>query len=489
MALIIKYYILIRVTYAFHGWIFATFLCLISMFSDKKIVIIGGGPSGCSAAAQALKSGFQQVVVLESSMNLGGLHKDIEINGLHFDLGAFFFWNHHQILKLFPGVRQYLVYAESSRHLSLSDYYHVDQYPLTLKGYVNDHGWADTLIDFLKLLWQRVTRPQSEFRNAEELLLHFMGPFYRKTGLDNYIKRLFYMEPTEIHTDFAYKRLYGVIGKFKSKNILENIFRFDVSYFTNYKIVQDVWARPESGFNVIYEHIRDEIVAAGGEIRCNSRVVKINYTERSIELDNGEILKYDYLLSSQPLQATSHMTGIEFNIRLDYQPLCSLFYEVAEEPIPECFVLFNFTRKGKWKRITFHSNYYNRHKGVSSNRYYFVVESMPAVHEVSNPDLATQLDVDFRATFQNTKWSGTLANATLLGSQITKNAYPIFNSSFDRKKVTEFHRILNEWNIYNIGRQGEFDHVSSSDASKSALLAVDLICQLASKDNIISNAA
>ncbi|MCF0071104.1 FAD-dependent oxidoreductase [Dyadobacter sp. CY261] len=443
---------------------------------DKRIVIIGGGPAGCAAAAHALKKGFQNVTLLEAAGSLGGLHKDVEIDGLHFDLGAFFFWSHHQILSLFPGLREKMIHAGSSGHLSLSNDFNLDKYPITLRGYVKEHGLVATLWDLFRILQYRVFHSESECSNVEELLLYFMGPFYRKTGLDNYIQRLFHLHPGDIHVEFARKRVNGVIDKFRSKNVLKNILKGNFDYFARYSIAQNVWARPESGFAAMYEYIGEAIMVTGGNVLYNRRVEKINYRDKCIEVSDGSIVEYDYLLSSQPLHLTSKMTGIKLDAHINYQPLCSLFYEAKEAILPECFVLFNFSRKGKWKRITFHSNYYNIEKTDNTpRRHYFVVESMPAKDELSNPLLTIELDSDFRKTFETTKLQDTFENISLIGHRITENGYPVFGKSFDRTKVNDFHEGLLNWDIHNIGRQGEFDHVSSSDASRSAMNAIEAI--------------
>ncbi|ACT96609.1 NAD(P)-binding protein [Dyadobacter fermentans] len=441
---------------------------------DKRIVIVGGGPAGCAAASYALKKGFQNVTLLEAAASLGGLHRDVEIDGLHFDLGAFFFWNHHQVFSLFPGLREKMIHAGSSGHLSLSNDFNFDRYPITLRGYVKEHGLVATICDLFKIAQYRAFRSEMACNNVEELLLYFMGPFYRKTGLDNYIQRLFHLHPKEIHIEFARKRVSGVIDKFRSKNVIKNMLKGNLAYFARYSAPQDVWARPESGFAAMYEYIAEAIREAGGNVLCNHRVERINYREKYITMSDGSIVEYDYLLSSQPLQLTSKMTGIKLDALLNYQPLCSLFYESEEAILPGCFVLFNFSRKGKWKRVTFHSNYYNIEKGDDApRRHYFVVESMPSKDEVVNPLLAKELDSDFRGTFEKTKLQDAFKNISLKGHRITENGYPVFGKSFDRRKVDAFHEELLNLDIHNIGRQGEFDHVSSSDASKSAMNAIE----------------
>jgi protoporphyrinogen oxidase len=446
--------------------------------ANKKILIIGGGPAGCSAAAYALKNGFTNVTILEGAKTLGGLHKDVEINGLHFDLGAFFFWKNHNIINLFPEIKEHLVYAESSKHLSLSNQFNVDRYPLSLQLYLLENGYFNTLWDVAKLLYFRALNSPDHSKNVNDLLRYYMGPFYVKSGLRNYIRRLYNMDPKDIDVEFASRRIGHVIDKFRFKNILNAFVKGKWSYFKRYEIVLDTWARPESGFESMYECVEQNLREQNCNIFFDQYVERIDLHKKSVQTASGKLIEYDYVISTQALAATGAMAGVPFDGTLKYKSLCSLFYEMPEQVIKDCFVLFNFTQKGKWKRATFHSNYYNRNKTTATNiRHYFVVESMPDESQIDNVQLAQELDLDFKATFQNTKLNDTFENAKLVGHHITRNAYPIFDTDFRRDKILAFKNRMVEHDIYMVGRQGEFEHVSSSDASKSAINAINTIIE------------
>jgi len=55
--------------------------------SQKRIVIVGAGLSGMSAAARLIENGFQDVVVLEVENRIGGRIKSIPASGGFIDLG------------------------------------------------------------------------------------------------------------------------------------------------------------------------------------------------------------------------------------------------------------------------------------------------------------------------------------------------------------------------------------------------------------------
>ena len=54
---------------------------------DQKVVIIGGGPAGLTAAYQLSKVGAKSIV-LEKDSILGGISRTVEYKGYHFDIGG-----------------------------------------------------------------------------------------------------------------------------------------------------------------------------------------------------------------------------------------------------------------------------------------------------------------------------------------------------------------------------------------------------------------
>ena len=65
-----------------------------------------------------------------------------------------------------------------------------------------------------------------------------------------------------------------------------------------------------------------------------------------------------------------------------------------------------------------------------------------------------------------------LAKSKLVGNNILKNAYPILDMNLDRGKVLAFIEQLKREDIFLVGRQGEFDYISSSDASANAVKVI-----------------
>src|SRR5262245_9627074 len=55
--------------------------------SDKRVVVIGAGPAGLTAAYELSKAGLRSVV-LEKDDVVGGISRTVKHRGYHFDIGG-----------------------------------------------------------------------------------------------------------------------------------------------------------------------------------------------------------------------------------------------------------------------------------------------------------------------------------------------------------------------------------------------------------------
>ncbi len=63
----------------------------------KKVIIIGAGPAGLTAADRLLDKNEEfEVIILEESNNIGGISKTVNYNGNRMDIGGHRFFSKNQ---------------------------------------------------------------------------------------------------------------------------------------------------------------------------------------------------------------------------------------------------------------------------------------------------------------------------------------------------------------------------------------------------------
>ncbi|NJN10177.1 MAG: NAD(P)-binding protein [Richelia sp. RM2_1_2] len=436
-----------------------------------NLTILGGGIAGAVAAKYAKEKGFNNIELIEKDVKLGGLHKDIEIDNLHFDIGAFFFDASHTVLQVFD-LKKYMWQIPEFNCLSLTNKGNLDLYPVTMKGYIKEWGFHNFCLDASKLIITRIqkTLNSQNWNCVDDELEYYFGPFYRKTGLRSYVERLYGMSPSDISLQFSGKRLGYVTNAVKFNQIIKKIATFKFSELNKWRIAPSIYARPISGFSAMYNYIADELKDSDIDLNFGEQIQKILLDEKKIIAKDNREYQYDYLLSSIPLGLLCKLCDVPLNQKLEYKPLYTLFFVADEAPIDNCHVLFNFSEKGFWKRVTFHSSYYQ-----NNGRHYFNVESIPNETHLQDTNIVNILEQDFRDTFKNISWGEKFQNIKLVGHNLTPNAYPVYRRDFNVEAIAQVKQYFASKDIYLVGRQGEFDYISSGDAALSSIKAIDQI--------------
>ena len=72
----------------------------------KKVIIIGAGPAGLTAAFELLKEGENyDVLILEESQEIGGISRTVKYNGKRMDIGGHrFFSKDKQVMDFWENI-------------------------------------------------------------------------------------------------------------------------------------------------------------------------------------------------------------------------------------------------------------------------------------------------------------------------------------------------------------------------------------------------
>src|SRR3982751_5971441 len=105
------------------------------MKANKRVVVIGSGFAGLSAATFMAKAGWD-VTVIEKNSTPGGRARQLKENGFTFDMGPSFYW--------MPDVFE-RYFAQFGKRVS--DYYQLDRLDPSYRIYWND-GYTDMPADY-----------------------------------------------------------------------------------------------------------------------------------------------------------------------------------------------------------------------------------------------------------------------------------------------------------------------------------------------------
>jgi protoporphyrinogen oxidase len=402
------------------------------------------------------------VELIENSTALGGFHRNVEINGLNYDIGAFIFDRSHNLFKSFPSIVK-LYQSINNRFGSVTAKGSLDSYPCTLNGYVRDNGLLGFLstcieIPFSKFLyWRRNTVPA--------FVKYYIGNHaYQKTGLKNYIERLYQVEDQDIDIQFAHKRLDCIQSTGSLRKIASKKFQGKISVLAP-PVATSALVRPKEGFSKIYSELQQLLLADGvnvgleREVKSIKKVVKNQQQKFEIEFADQTTKIYDGVVSTIPIPVISRLIGQPLQKKLKTVTLLTLFYRFQGDLNYDYNVLHNFTDEGAWKKITTFSHYYGKQEGDD----YFSVEI--TLDQDASPDIDQQQQ-EFEEHVQGLGlFAGELK---LQGSKLTPNAYPVYlNDNVDEIIVAK--NQLKDWGLFLAGRQGEFDYLNSSDAAGNAV--------------------
>ncbi|MDJ0532447.1 MAG: NAD(P)-binding protein [Xenococcaceae cyanobacterium MO_207.B15] len=430
-----------------------------------RVAILGGGVAGITLASELSKYSIFDIDIIEKSSVLGGLYRNVNIGNLNYDIGLFLFSSNYGLFEFYPKIVDLYVPVNCKLlRSSLTSRGNIDRYPMSIEGYIEDYGLLKFFYACVEVIVSKILYYK---RNTlSSWIKYYIGnSIYQDSGLRTYIERLYGTSDKNIDIEFATKRLSAIKRVGSLRAILSKIitlknpeYLFKNDNLNSLKgLVSKTLVRPQEGFGKIYNDIiRNILISRGVSVLTDCQLKAIRLLDKGFEiefLDNHRNL-YDKLISTIPLEAISFLIGKPLDFPIEYRGLCSLFYRFNGELGYDAAVLNNFTEEGAWKRIITFSKYYGTYEGDD----YFAVEIT-----VENSDNIDKIQL--RENFESHVKGFGLFQGELKyqGDIIIKNAYPCYSRDLVDKVATAKH-FFKELGIDLLGRQGEFDYISSNDA-------------------------
>ncbi|MBO7486668.1 MAG: NAD(P)/FAD-dependent oxidoreductase [Spirochaetaceae bacterium] len=302
----------------------------------KKILIIGAGPAGLTAAYELLKFHKEyEVTIFEETSVFGGISRTVNYKGNRMDMGGHRFfskvpevnewWDHMlpmQGSKSFDDIllnrdsyikeggpdpekvdRVMLTRHRVSRILFDDKFY---DYPISLKPETfKNFGFITTIkvgFSYLKSIFHKL--PED---NLENLYVNSFGRKLYSMFFEYYTENLWGRHPSEIDASWGKQRtkglsIFGIIKDYFGKLFKVKNRKVNTSLIEEFKY-------PKLGPGQLWDVTASEVERLGGTIIKNARVVKLHKNKDGVldslvyEKDGKNVeVKGDVFISSMPIK-------------------------------------------------------------------------------------------------------------------------------------------------------------------------------------------
>ena len=320
------------------------------MTTKKRVIIVGAGPAGLTAAMELLRSGQAIPVVLEASDEIGGISRTVNYKGYRMDIGGHRFFSKsdwvmdwwREILPIHSGCedggvvpisyqnKQHQVTVEEgegqndnvmlvrgrlSRIYFLRKYF---DYPIKLN--------ANTLMNlgFVRLVRigfsyvYAMAFPRKVEKSLEDFLINRFGGELYRTFFKDYTEKVWGVECSRISAEWGAQRIKGL----SILSALRHAFskRFLADSVDGQKATQtsliEKFLYPKLGPGQLWEEVARRVVEGGGEIHMKHSVraiVRTGTTIASVRVVDAAGQEKDFLgdafISTMPVKDL--INGIE----------------------------------------------------------------------------------------------------------------------------------------------------------------------------------
>ena len=273
-----------------------------------KYVIIGSGPTGLGAAYRLKELGEADFVVLEKTDRIGGLSTSfVDDRGFTWDIGGHVLFSHY---KYFDELMDHALGKDGWLHHHRESWIWIEgrfvPYPFqnNIRYLPKESMWY-CLRGLIKTIQNTNHTKRNNFmewieaRFGEGIAKKFMAPY-------NY--KVWAYPPQEM----AYQWIGERVNLTDIEKVLESILfeKDDHSWGPN-----NTFRFPkEGGTGAIWHSVANLIGLK--YVRLNTTVIRIKPREKRVELSNGDVIEYQYLLSTMPLDIlTRIVAGVPEELR------------------------------------------------------------------------------------------------------------------------------------------------------------------------------
>lgn len=265
------------------------------MRQNKKVLIIGAGPAGLSAARVLSENGYS-VEIFELESQVGGMSKSIELFSQIVDIGPHRFFSKDKRLNDFWHSHTNGEYEKVSRLTRIFYNRKFFYYPLRGFDALFKLGFLESALCVLSYIRAKISPFKGD--SFESWVANAFGYRLYSIFFKSYTEKLWGIKCSELDADFAAQRIKGL-------NLYEAIkSAFFGGGGKKHKTLVDEFSYPKKGCGVVYENMKQEIIKRGGVVHCDIEVLGIKTQGKKavgITTNKGEF-SGDIVISTAPFR-------------------------------------------------------------------------------------------------------------------------------------------------------------------------------------------
>ena len=317
----------------------------------KKIVIIGGGISGLTAAFLLKNKGFE-VTLFEKSGRVGGNIQTVEIDGFKIEYAPNSLLKSPRLVDL---IRELKLDAEVLAANSLNKKRYVLQngklksLPMTIAKMAADDYFS--LKARLRLLKEPLVRTKSpENESVAEFFTRRLGAEIVSRAADPFIAGIYAGNPENLSVRAAFPRLYE-LEKSHGSLLVGSLFSKSEKADKNFPRTFSF----ENGVQTLTDRLAESL---GESVEFNTEVAKIEKTADGkwlVQTEKDENI-FDALIISTPAESAARLIeNLDLNLserlkKIYYPPIAMVFFGVKKETLAQKLDGFGFLVPSSEKR-------------------------------------------------------------------------------------------------------------------------------------------